>query len=70
MQHLQEALCRVILQIKSGSDIHQLWLGREEETPLRKAILHFAPSSESYPDMVDCDLDSKFLQQTYSLLPG
>lgn len=36
--------------------------GREREAPLRRRVLHLAPSSESHPDMGDCDLNSRVLQ--------
>lgn len=35
-----------------------------DEALLRKGVLHFAGSSESHPDMVDCNLSSRVLQHT------
>lgn len=45
----------------------QLRLGREEETPLRKRVLHFVLNLESYLDMVDCDLNRRVLQQQFKI---
>jgi hypothetical protein len=38
--------------------------GREEEALLRKGVLHFDLSSESYLDLVDCDLKSNCKENT------
>lgn len=48
-------MLRNILQTRSG---------REREVWLRKGVLHFELSSESYPDMGDCYCNSRVLQHT------
>ena len=57
----------VFRELCAGSSAKQWWASEfrdtllrldKEAVLLRKGVLHFAPSSESYLDMVNCDLNS------------
>lgn len=63
MQHLQEALHRVILHRGSGICAQTQGQVEKGDAPLREGVLHFALSLESYLDMVDRYLNNRVLQQ-------
>lgn len=64
-------MCKVILLIRSGIGLKTPSIqGREKGRPAAKEILHSKLNSENSPDMVNCNLKCRVLQQAWVTKSG